>query len=165
MPILFDLSIDEFFSDTPNTKIFFDSKKNPHKVEVYDSSTSKRCWRDHHPFTLVEDEIHEQHAKGGYPLPVDRSKGIALFCSYECMLGYASDETRPLLRSSQSLVLEMFMKDYPDVDPLTLKAAPPFEVLKEYGGVLTIEEFRKNFHRPKKSNIFIILTQAMNVGE
>lgn len=165
-PITYSLDINDFFTapDTkkskkePETKIFFDAKKIPHKVEFYRPENSLWCWHDHHPLTL-EGEVHNP----GYSLPINQKGGIARFCSYECMLAYSNMETRPLTRSSASLVTEMFSRDHPGEDLSSLKQAAPFEALIEYGGNLTIQEYRTHFHRPKKSNIFSVLSQGMEI--
>lgn len=164
--VKFHLDIKDFFTfpetkksrNDPNVKMFFDAKKNPHRVEFHHPDQSSRCWHDHHPLTLEGDLPNP-----GYPLPINQKDGVGWFCSYECMLGYANMETRPLLRSATSLVTENFLRDNPSKDVSELKQAPPFEVLIDYGGSLSIREYRENFHRPKKTNIFSVLSQGMEV--
>jgi hypothetical protein len=60
------------------------------------------------------------------------------FCSASCCLAFAQDQTHPLFIQSEVLIRQ----DCPDVHP-----APHWRCLREYGGELTIEQFRTNLSK------------------
>lgn len=76
-----------------------------------------------------------------------------IFCSFECALAYAYDRVRDILfRNSVHLIQEMYAALFPGAKPLI--PAPPFNILKAYGGLVDIENYRKNHnlrYQPTKS--------------
>jgi uncharacterized protein YbaR (Trm112 family) len=63
-----------------------------------------------------------------------------VFCSYQCCLAYIVDNKQnPMYSLSRTLLLNMWTKIQKNI-PLT--SAPPWRMLREYGGSLSIEEFR-----------------------
>ncbi len=65
-------------------------------------------------------------------------------CSWPCCLAYILEHSHlPFYRNSKSLLYSLYYKLYQT--ELKIKPAPSWECLKDYGGKLTIDEFRKNF--------------------
>lgn len=70
------------------------------------------------------------------------------FCSFNCCLAFIRDNAHnPLYQSSEELLMKMYIEIF-NVDYSVVKRinpAPSWRLLKEYGGFMTIEEFRSSF--------------------
>jgi len=76
-----------------------------------------------------------------------------MFCSFNCCLAFIMDQhADPIYTYSEQLLntiyTDLFGKDAQPIVP-----APSWRILKEYGGHLTIEEFRKNFYKVEYKDI------------
>lgn len=70
-----------------------------------------------------------------------------VFCSFNCALAFANEnKTNPLYTHSISLINRIY-NDVSKKGAATLTPAPSWRLLEEYGGPLTIDEYRKNLHR------------------
>lgn len=107
-----------------------------------------RCYNCHHnfnnkPFFLPID----------YDSELNRFKVTGNFCSPNCVKTYAINSK--IYQNRIYLIGHMYRKLFgPNY---TIKPAPPIQTLKEYGGKLSIEEFRANFDNLKQysmKNIF-----------
>lgn len=107
-----------------------------------------RCYHCHHnfnnkPFFLPID----------YNSELNRFKVTGNFCSPNCVKTYAINSK--IYQNRIYLIGHMYRKLFgPNY---TIKPAPPIQTLKEYGGKLSIEEFRANFDNLKQysmKNIF-----------
>jgi hypothetical protein len=68
-----------------------------------------------------------------------------IFCSFQCCLAYLEDNKANPIYNHSGLLLRQFYRDltghnFPDMHP-----APSWKLLKNYGGILSIEEFRASF--------------------
>lgn len=100
-----------------------------------------RCYNCHHnfnnkPFFLPID----------YNSELGRFKVTGNFCSPNCVKSYAINSK--IHSHKVYLIAHMYRKLYGA--SYTIKPAPPIQCLKEYGGKLTIEEFRANFDNNTK---------------
>lgn len=101
-----------------------------------DKNDGKLCWWCCHTFE-------------GQPLPCpidydkidNKYKVKGLFCSWECMSAYSIQNYKSL-----SFIYQFRKEMYNDLTIDDIKAAPDKIVLKDFGGHLSIEEFR-NFHK------------------
>jgi hypothetical protein len=69
-----------------------------------------------------------------------------IFCSFDCMKAYCNEVSINYIkyRESSMLLFSMYKKFFGKI-PHKLQPAPSWKLLKEFGGNLTIEEFRKGF--------------------
>ena len=103
-----------------------------------------RCYHCHHnfnnkPFFLPIDYNSESK----------RFKVTGNFCSPNCVKTYASNSK--IYENKIYLIGHMYRKLFGA--NYTIKPAPPIQTLKEYGGKLSIEEFRANFDNSKQYSI------------
>lgn len=81
------------------------------------------------------------------PIGVDEYKRVfeteGLFCSFNCMLSYLNSQNKTELkyRLAYSLIILMF-QDIFNYFPTGLVESPDWRVLKDFGGNLTIDEYR-----------------------
>ena len=95
------------------------------------------CWWCTCEFENIACGIPIKYEDGKY-----KAKGY--FCSFNCALSYNKDESIDYLIKQERFALLnlLYNQMEPDLDEIV--CAPRKECLKKYGGILTIEEFRKN---------------------
>ncbi|NDE14257.1 hypothetical protein EBZ80_04930 [bacterium] len=88
-----------------------------------------------------------------------------LFCSFNCCLAYIRMNSQNPLYSNSEVMLKKIYHDVFGSESLPLVEAPSWRLLKNYGGHITIEEFRKTFYKVDyyDSNN-IIFPKARSVG-
>ena len=71
-----------------------------------------------------------------------------IFCSFNCTLAFIHESVKgnPMYSESESYLQCMYRVSNPDHDSKPLTPAPSWRLLASYGGTLSIEEYRKNFH-------------------
>lgn len=114
---------------------------------VWPHITTTRCWHCTHSFDTFPIGIPIHYIAKKFYL-------YGNFCSCQCALAfllYTEDlRTTPWcdVARSQELLHMLYNLLYTDYDQLlTLVPAPPKLVLKDYGGCLTIEEYRAKFDK------------------
>ena len=111
-----------------------------------------RCYHCHHnfnnkPFFLPID----------YNCELNRFKVTGNFCSPNCVKTYALNSK--IYQNRIYLIGHMYRKLFgPNY---TIKPAPPIQTLKEYGGKLSIEEFRANFDNSKQYSVKNIFNKVL----
>ena len=83
----------------------------------------------------------------GVPYKISRHNKFYLkgcFCSFNCAASYIFDKNEYNKWEQYSLLNLLYSKIYNKI--IKIKLAPEREVLKIFGGILNIEEFRHNFN-------------------
>ena len=76
-----------------------------------------------------------------------------IFCSFNCCLAFINDNShKPLYNKSSQFLHEIFYRIFSD-SKKGIIAAPSWRLLENYGGTLTIDDFRDSFNRVEYSNI------------
>ena len=133
-------------SDTSIFYYFLDVHKNNIKYwcnvidktsnNYLDKHTDIKCWWDRHKFKTS-------------PLgcPLEYSKNIffteGIFCSFPCIYAYIHS-MKDIEYTDSIILLNLMIKLYFNKN-IQIKEAPSWKLLKEYGGHLSIEEFRQSF--------------------
>lgn len=65
------------------------------------------------------------------------------FCSYNCALAFNIETNDENISKRTSLLHHLYKKTYSETKEII--KAPDWKILKEYGGIESIEQFRKNF--------------------
>jgi hypothetical protein len=121
--------------------------KKVHKIMIeYENFKGKKffatdicCWHCCHKFTTMPCGIPLYYEDNIFYV-----KGI--FCSFNCVLrnNYNSKENENIIQERESLLYLMYKKINNIKEEVYIPYAPEKEVLKIFGGLLEIEEFRKN---------------------
>lgn len=70
-----------------------------------------------------------------------------IFCSFNCCLSFIMEKkSDPIYTQSEHLLKKMYSDLFPDFI-VGLSPAPDWRLLQDYGGDLSIEDFRKNFYK------------------
>ena len=114
----------------------------PRQLEKkYFSEIHKENYTILHNITSKNIEEKMQGLSGNYY----ETDGI--FCSFNCCLSFIYDNIKnPIFAHSQSLLGKLYMELY-DIPPYDIKPAPHWRLLKEYGGTMTIEEYRDSLSK------------------
>lgn len=70
-----------------------------------------------------------------------------VFCSFPCCLAFIREQKHrnPMYRDSESLLRQMCQRIFQQSSPVSINPAPSWRLLNEYGGHLSISNFRKCF--------------------
>ena len=114
-----------------NLKLIHSTQRN----EVIINKTNKRCWWDHHTFDCYPFFLVDQYHDDIYYI-------FGCFCSISCALAYnvALDDYKVSERYALTVQLFRSVTDYKD----NVSVAYNWLSLEDYGGPLTIEQFRQN---------------------
>ena len=105
------------------------------KPSIIACNGESKCWWDTHFFNTPPIEMPESYFNG-------RFNCTAKFCSWECMMAYNIDINDENISKRTSLIYMMFKKTYNIFKEI--KPASSWKILIDYGGVVSIEEFREN---------------------
>ncbi len=107
----------------------------PSIIACDSNSNSYKCWWDTHYFTTPKIEMPESYFNGIFNCD-------GKFCSWECMMAYNININDENISKRTSLIYLMYKKTY-NVYKI-IKPAPSWKILAEFGGAITIDEFRIN---------------------
>ena len=102
----------------------------------YNDVNEIKCWWCRNEFctpvvTLPENVFNNKFQTFGH------------FCSYNCALAYNIEMNDENISKRTSLLHHLYKKTYNESKDII--KAPDWKILKEYGGIETIEQYRKNF--------------------
>ena len=123
------------------------------KSESWPSATSIYCWWCCHPFNGPPCALPYDYCNNKF-------KVLGVFCSPECAAAYNFEDIHSGydLWERYALLNLLYRKVYND-NNIKIKLAPPKQVLKIFGGNLSIKEFR--LHNTNYNNIYKILMPPM----
>lgn len=103
-----------------------------HNQELTINNNNCRCWWCHHHFDNTPYFLPDSYHKGKY-------KVFGYFCSMSCALGYNINNCKDDYKVSERTAL---LKNLYNVTGEII-VAPSYLILEDYGGDLSIEEYRK----------------------
>jgi len=140
--------IDSFEPESVHTDSLYINETEQIVTEIYDSSlvtTLKPCefsvnincfWCCHQFVSRpIFMPMSYNHKKEQFNV-----KGC--FCSFNCCMAYMDDSVK--YKGKRYLLSHMYRVFTKDMAPLDISPAPPRELLKIFGGCLTIDEFRSS---------------------
>jgi hypothetical protein len=123
-------------------------------IKTYHSSISKEKYVITEPVTeerRAEVEIKNTNQKFTSEKN-DYYETDGIFCSFNCCLAYIEaygNRKNPLYKNSRSLLFQMYTDINNGGDPSSIIPAPHWRLLEEFGGHLTIEQFKESFNKIK----------------
>ncbi len=109
---------------------------NSNNEKTWPDSTNTYCWWCCHPFTGAPCALPELYKKEKFYVS-------GCFCSFNCTASYNFSKNEDTMWERYSLLNLMYKKLYNNKF-VKVNMAPPREVLKIFGGYMSIEEFREN---------------------
>ena len=115
---------------------------NSNEDKTWPETTNIYCWWCCHPFTCTPCAIPEYYKR-------DKFYVYGCFCSFNCSASYNFSKNDDDMWERYSLLNLMYKKLYNKLIKINL--APPREILKIFGGYMSIEEFRDNSLKNEKT--------------
>ena len=112
-------------------KVYSNITKNCYTIKENIQENQTNLYKDKENYTLF---------KNGYFL-TDGS-----FCSFNCCIAFIIDNNHDKMYNNSTILLKQFYYQIFNI-PMKIKPAPSWKTLKEYGGHLTIREFRDSFKK------------------
>lgn len=77
-----------------------------------------------------------------------------IFCSFNCCLAFIHNHHNdPLYRYSENLLTHIYVKTFGEhAQPII--PAPSWRILENYGGSITIDEYRRNFYKVEYKDVY-----------
>ena len=122
--------------------------KCPQVHKQYYSEITKDKYSITEDITIMDHNNFDKHQKKK-SIKLDKNfyyETDGIFCSFNCCLAFIKDNFKNPLYSNSQLLLGKLYKELFDID-INIKEAPPWRLLKAYGGPLTIEDFRNTNHK------------------
>lgn len=138
-------------------KLDFISYTTGKKINI--KKTGIRCWWDTHKFNTLPCFLPELFHNGTYHV-------TGCFCSFNCALAYNLyylKDSKIYHRKSLTHKLYREMHGLTPDDLIEIKEAPRKEILDDYGGDMTIEEFRASFDLKNEYTVFIPPLRPINM--
>ena len=120
---------------------------NANNDKTWPETTSTYCWWCCHPFSWMPCALPEYYKKEKFYVN-------GCFCSFNCTASYNFSKNDDDIWERYSLLNLMYKKLYNEKF-VKINLAPPREILKIFGGYLTIEEFRENSFKNDKTYIVV----------
>lgn len=134
-----------------HNKLNFISYDTGKKIII--KKTNNKCWWDTYTFTNLPCFLPELFYNETYYV-------IGCFCSFNCVLAYNLYYLRDSkIYHRKSLVYKLYRELYglsPTEEIENLREAPPREILEDFGGSMTIENFRRSFATINKEYVIYI---------
>ena len=116
---------------------------NANNENTWPETTNIYCWWCCHPFSWMPCALPEYYKKEKFYVN-------GCFCSFNCTASYNFSKNSNDMWEKYSLLNLMYKKLYNEKF-IKINLAPPREVLKIFGGYMTIEEFRENSYKNEKT--------------
>ena len=101
-----------------------------------DNINNTKCWWCRYSFDTCIVSLPENYINNKFLT-------FGVFCSYNCALSYNIDINDENISKRSSLLNFMYKKTYNTIPNII--RAPDWRILQDYGGPISIEEFRNNF--------------------
>jgi hypothetical protein len=146
-------------SETSESKVFLNNSINNIYTHVLKFNNNTKCWWCRncfmtHPIQLPEDYYNNTFYCIGH------------FCSYNCAISYNLDLNDIITSKRISLINLLYYKTYTEFNNII--PAPHWITLEEYGGKLSINEFRENSMNNTKEYLVLhppIVSRQMQIEE
>jgi hypothetical protein len=121
-----------YFSEITKDKYIIKENITSEKREFLENKLIGEETKRKEKFNIIEKEYYE-------------TDGV--FCSFNCCLAFITEnKSNSFYKHSQTLLKKIYFDIYKAI-PENLSPSPSWRLLKEYGGDLSIYDFRKNLNR------------------
>ena len=111
-------------------------KVTKQNVDIIETSNISKCWWCRYGYNMPSVELPEYYFNNIFYY-------IGKFCSYNCAMAYNIDINDENISKRNSLLYFHYKQTYSKTD--IIMPAPSWKILKDYGGTITIEDYRNNF--------------------
>ena len=153
------LSVSVSGSDFINSTIINNNNINKIIIHQINFNKNTKCWWCKNNFNTPAIQLPESYSDGIFYCTGN-------FCSYNCTKSYNLDLNDVSTYKRNSLINFLYNLTYSENKNII--SAPHWLSLEEYGGILTIEQFRENFIINNKEYIVLhppIISRQMQIEE
>lgn len=89
-----------------------------------------------------------------------------IFCSFNCCLAFLEslgNRKNPIYKNSKSLLFQIYTDITNGGNPLDVIPAPHWRLLEDFGGHLSIDQFRESFNKIKYTNRGTIIFKSIGI--
>jgi hypothetical protein len=156
---IIDSDSSEFRSSESLEKVYLNKSINNINTHNLNFTSNTKCWWCKNTFTTPSIQLPEDYYNNIFYC-------IGHFCSYNCALAYNLDQNDFVTSKRTSLLNLIYNKTYSEYNKIIV--APHWITLQEYGGNLTINEFRENSINNTKEYVVLhppIVSRQMQIEE
>lgn len=144
-----------------STDVYTMSMRTPNKIQSYSLTFNKntKCWWCKNYFDTPSVQLPEDYYNNTFYC-------IGNFCSYNCPKSYNLDLNDTLIWKRESLLNLLYFQTYGEFK--NINPAPHWITLEEYGGNLSIDEFRLNSTSNTKEYLVLhppLISRQMQIEE
>lgn len=146
-------------SDYISSAININSNINKINIHILNFNKNTKCWWCKYNFDTEPIQLPDDYYNNTFYC-------IGHFCSFNCIKSYNLDLNDTLVWKRESLINLLYYKIYSKY--IKIMAAPHWLSLIDFGGNLTINEFRINFHNNTKDYTLLyppIISRQMQIEE
>jgi len=150
---------DILISENSNSKIYLNNSINNINTHILNFNSNTKCWWCRNNFITPPIQLPEDYYNNAFYC-------VGHFCSYNCAVAYNIDLNDILTSKRISLINLLYYKTYSKFDNII--SAPHWITLEEYGGKLSINEFRENSMNNTKEYLVLhppIVSRQMQIEE
>jgi hypothetical protein len=143
-------------SENKSSNGIYINKINIHHINI---SQETKCWWCKNCFDTPNVTLPEQYFNSTFYC-------IGNFCSYNCTKAYNIDLNDSNIWKRESLINLMYHLTYNNFKEI--EPSPSWLILKEFGGFMSISEFRKNFETNNSEYILLyppLISRKMQIEE
>jgi hypothetical protein len=144
---------------TTNQNTFIINNMNKVITHIMNCTKETKCWWCKNVFDSPPVQLPENYYNNTFYC-------VGHFCSFNCMKSYNLDLNDTLLYKRESLINLLYYLTYSEYKTISL--APHWLTLEEYGGTLTIEQFRENLIFNTKEYLILhppLISRQMQIEE
>jgi hypothetical protein len=142
--ILSEYSIEYSNARGRDRSINFDLMTEFREMNVWPQKTNVHCWWCRHDFNTMPIAIPSEFKDGKFSV-------YGCFCSFNCSLAHLYDEKG--VKQWEKVRLIKLLGQEMGINLDVNKFSPSWKILKQYGGLLTIHQFREGFITNQNTSI------------
>jgi len=146
-------------SEYISSAININSNINKINIHILNFNKNTKCWWCKYNFEYDAVQLPEDYYN-------DTFYCIGNFCSFNCVKSYNLDLNDTLIWKRESLINLLYYRTYSKY--IKISPAPHWLTLTDYGGKLSINEFRMNFHNNSKDYTILhppLISRQMQIEE
>jgi hypothetical protein len=146
-------------SENSETKVYLNKSINNINTHILNFNSNTKCWWCRNTFITPHIQLPEDYYNNTFYC-------IGHFCSYNCCGAYNLDLNDNITSKRISLLNLLYYKTY--FEFINITSAPHWITLEEYGGKLSIKEFRENSLNNSKEYLVLhppIVSRQMQIEE
>ena len=146
----------KYVSNKANKQYFSEVTKDNYVIKENITKNKRLFLEKNSGFIFLPNKLEKKNYQNTN-ISVNRNEFFTtdgIFCSFNCCKAFIKDNKHNVLYDHSNFLLSKLYNDMihngtGDISNVIINSAPHWRLLKEYGGDLTIQEFREKFNKTK----------------